>query len=318
MNIQLRTFRPGDEALILELSQAAEAVDRAERSMSAVEVDQWLTVPGVQPAQDFFIAEADGKPVGVIGFDIQVGTLEKHRAFVGGCVHPEYRRRGIGAKLMGAAEARAAEKMRGLPGGFACYFESFCRSTQADVAALFESRGMKPIRYFFSMRRDLTGDLPDGSAPENIVIRQYRDEDDEMALAVFNEAFADHWSAEPASPEDWRHFLHGVPHFRPELWFLAWAGNELAGFTFNFVDPEYIKRVGRKEGVVAEVGVRRPWRERGLATALLTRSLRALREAGMDYAMLGVDTESLTGAVRLYERLGFYERRRNVVYRKEI
>lgn len=316
MNIQLRNIKPGDEAIILELSQAADAVDRAERGLSASEVNQWLTVPGVQPEQDFFIAEADGNPVGVVGFDIQTGTLEKHRAFVGGFVHPEYRRRGIGAKLMEAVEARAAEKMRDLPGGFARYFESFCRSTQADVAALFESRGMEVARYFFNMQRDLRRDLPDAPVPDGLLIREYRDEDDGATLAALNEAFADHWGHEPLSVEEWKHFLRGVPHFRSELWLLAWAGNEIAGFTLNFVDPAYIQRVRRNEGIVGEVGVRRPWRKRGLATALVARSLHALRQAGMDYAMLGVDTENLTGAVGLYERLGFYELRRNVVYRK--
>src|SRR3990172_295307 len=108
MNIRIRNFRPGDEPAIVELYRAADAVDQAERGMMAVELNEWLTVPGVQPEQDFFVAEADGRPVGFAGFDIQTGTLDMHSAFSGGIVHPDYRRRGIATRLMETVEARAA------------------------------------------------------------------------------------------------------------------------------------------------------------------------------------------------------------------
>jgi len=62
--------------------------------------------------------------------------------------------------------------------------------------------------------------------------------------------------------------------------------------------------------------VRRPWRRRGLASALIVSALAGLRDAGMTEAMLGVDTENPSGALHLYESLGFGVREHATTYRK--
>jgi mycothiol synthase len=316
--ITIRNYTPDDKAALLAISVAADEVDRVERLMTAQELDEWLTIPGVQPCRDFFLAEVEGQPVGYAGFDVQTGSLERHTAFCEGQVHPSYRHQGVGTALMRAVEARAAEVMDGLPPGLERHFESFCRSTQTGVTALLRSRDMEPVRYFLTMQRRLEGDLPRNDVNGGLVIRPYRDEDDDKAREAFDEAFRDHWGYEPVSEADWHHFLRDVPHFRPELWFLAWDGDEVAGFTFNFVDPSHIQQAGRLEGTVGEVGVRRPWRRRGVATALLAYSLRALQQAGMEWAHLGVDSQNPNEAVTLYERVGFVTKWQNVVYKKNI
>ena len=318
MTITIRNYRPGDEPSILELFAAADAVDKAERGLSENDLREWLTIPGVEPERDFFIAEVDGAPAGVIGFDIQTGTVAKHRAFTNGVTQPGYRRRGVGTRLFEAAEARAAEKMRALPPGPTCYLEAFARSTQTDLIALLESIGLKPARYFFGMIRDVRGELPPAINPDGLLIRSFRDEDDAQAYAAFDEAFRDHWGYEQMSPAEWKHFFRDTADYNPALWFMAWDGDELAGIALNFIKAEENARVGRKQGLVGELGVRRAWRKRGVATALLRRSFHAFREAGMDYAVLGVDSENPTGALGLYQRLGFEVLRENVAYRKEI
>ena len=318
MTIQLRNYKPGDEPVILGLFKAADEADKAERGMSAVDLQEWMTSPGINPQTDFFLAEADGLPIGFIGVDALPGKREAHNAFCNGAVHPDYRRRGIGTTLMQVAEARARVLMRDFPSELPKRLNTFCRDFQTANKALYESREMAPARYFFGMQRDLRTELPTAPVPDGLVVRPFRAGDEEAAYTAFDEAFQDHWGYEPLPFELFRHELLDVPHFRPELWLLGWDGDQVAGFNFNFVDPAYIERVGRKEGIVAEVGVRRPWRKRGLATALLARSLRVLCEAGMDYALLGVDTENPHKAVRLYENVGFHEIRRNVVFRKMI
>lgn len=318
MNIHIRNFKPGDEPSILDMFKAADEVDKAERGMSANDLQAWKTWPGVNPETDFFIAEAGKEPVGIVGVDSQAGEREMHLVFCGGVVHPEYRRRGVGTQLMQVAEKRATELTSGYPKGFPRYLSVFCRCTQRDVIALLESLDMWPARYFFGMQRDLRLELSAAAVPEGICIREYRPEDECAAHAAFDEAFRDHWGYEPLTLEQFQHEFTRAPYFRPDLWFLAWDGDEIAGFTLNMVNPEYIARVGRQEGIVAEVGVRRPWRKRGVATALLNLSLLALRHVGMEYAMLGVDTANPTGAVGLYERIGFREFRHNVVYRKQL
>lgn len=316
MTIQLRNYKPGDEPVILDLFKAADEADQAERGLSAADLQEWMTAPIVNPTTDFFIAEADGVPAGFIGVDALPGKREAHNAFCNGAVQPDYRRRGIGKTLMRAAEARARELMGDFPPELPKQFNAFCRDFQTASIALYESREMAPARYFFVMQRDLKAELPTAPVPDGFVVRPFRAGDEEAAYIAFDEAFQDHWGYEPLPFELFRHEFLDASHFRSELWLLAWDGDRVAGFNFNFVNPDYIERVGRKEGIIAEVGVRRPWRKRGLATALLARSLRVLGEAGMDYALLGVDAENPHQAVRLYTNVGFHEIRRNVVYRK--
>jgi GNAT superfamily N-acetyltransferase len=57
--------------------------------------------------------------------------------------------------------------------------------------------------------------------------------------------------------------------------------------------------------------VRRPWRHRGLARAILLASLGEFWRRGRPTVALGVDAQSLTGATRLYESVGMSVRERH-------
>jgi len=84
----------------------------------------------------------------------------------------------------------------------------------------------------------------------------------------------------------------------------------------NAIYPAENEALGVQRGWLDHVSVRRPWRRRGLASALIAESLRAIRDAGMTDAALGVDAENPTGALRVYENLGFRRARTGVSYRK--
>jgi ribosomal protein S18 acetylase RimI-like enzyme len=112
-------------------------------------------------------------------------------------------------------------------------------------------------------------------------------------------------------------FFTGSANFRPDLSFVVMAGDQLVGFSYNTVCTEANARQGLQEGWIGDLGVRRAWRRRGIATALLCASMQAFCAAGLAYATLGVDTENLTGALRLYERLGFVADRRSIAFEKK-
>jgi mycothiol synthase len=73
-----------------------------------------------------------------------------------------------------------------------------------------------------------------------------------------------------------------------------------------------------KRAWLESVFTRRPWRRRGLARALIGATLVELRERGIEEAMLGVDAENPTGALALYEGLGFEIKVRSRRYRKPL
>ncbi len=84
----------------------------------------------------------------------------------------------------------------------------------------------------------------------------------------------------------------------------------------SYIDDRENLAYNRKRGWTEDISVRRPWRRRGLARALLVQSLHAVRQRGMQEAALGVDTQNQTGALNLYESVGFRAVKRWTTYRK--
>ena len=124
---------------------------------------------------------------------------------------------------------------------------------------------------------------------------------------------ADQHESTPLTYEEWRHWSFGGA-FDADLWFLAEDGSELAGILI--ARPE---RGGDDTlGWISVLGVRRPWRRRGLGRALLLHAFGELRRRGKLRAGLGVDGASPTGAVRLYENAGMRVVRRNDHWEKDL
>jgi mycothiol synthase len=186
----------------------------------------------------------------------------------------------------------------------------------AWARAAYQRAGFRIVRYSFEMRIDI-GDLAAAAWPGGITVRTFRSDDEDRVWDAINDAFADHWDFQPPTQEgrkQWRHHTLESPRFDPELWFLAEDDGELAGISLcewhRSGDPVF--------GWVQTLGVRRPWRRRGLALALLHHSFAELARRGATRVGLGVDAENTTGAVRLYERAGMHAERRTDIYEKKL
>jgi ribosomal protein S18 acetylase RimI-like enzyme len=141
----------------------------------------------------------------------------------------------------------------------------------------------------------------------------------DAVLLTVNEAFRDHWGHTDTTLEQWQHWTTDPDH-RPDMWFIAWdtEKDEPTGICGNGISPEHNARVGRQEGWVDVLAVRRAYRGQGLGRALLLTGMKALQDERMQWAMLSVDTENLTGALRLYEGAGFRPAKRSGAFRKVI
>ena len=133
-----------------------------------------------------------------------------------------------------------------------------------------------------------------------------------------NEAFRDEWGHSPPTDEDWKRFQADPQNVDPRYWRIGWDGDQIAGVIMTIVPTEENTQYGRSRVYVAGVSVRRPWRRRGLARALLSASLVAAREDGYTSAGLGVDATSLTGATDLYRSLGFVPEKTFGTWRKPL
>ena len=165
------------------------------------------------------------------------------------------------------------------------------------------------------MLRDLDDPIPDRALRDGLEIRPVVESDHRRIWDADVEAFRDHWDAAERTESDFTSWF-AAPDIDTSLWRVAWDGDEVAGSVMTFVYPNENELLGLRRGWLDHVSIRRPWRRRGLASALIADALRGLRTAGMTEAALGVDAENPTGALRVYEALGFRRARTGIAYRK--
>jgi len=246
------------------------------------------------------------------------GTADPvHDMVYEGGVHPSYRGLGLGGELLAWAEQAALPLHHERHPGRPLTLSSGCLSGSAEAVALHEECGYQASRWFHSMLRDLSEPLPPAAVPEGVRVVGYRPEMAEHARLVRNESFRDHWGSTETSAEHWA-YLMARGAFRPGVSFLAYEGCEPLGMLISREHEAYRDQTGRRDMHIAQVGTRAAARKRGIATALLATALSAARADGYDQASLDVDADSPTGAVRLYERVGFTIGHTWVVYKKQL
>jgi mycothiol synthase len=316
--ITIRTYRPEDLPAMVALMNEADAFDQMERAITLEEMEYEMTWPNYYPETDCFLAWQDGELLGYGDLFLRKGERGAENVYyTWGIVRPRWRRRGLGRCLMERLYVRATERLVEVEQG-PVYFQCGARDVEEDRKALFESFGLAPVRYYVNLARPIDNGLPPVEVPAGFRLRAFDPERDvDEVWQVDTLAFQDHWGFTGFPLDEFRRWLE-QPHFRPELWLLAVkeATGEVVGLGLSKIDPDWIAQTGRREGYVNTLGVLREYRKQGLGTALLAQSLRVLREAGMEAAHLNADSQNLTGAIHLYEQLGFRVRKTHIAYRK--
>jgi mycothiol synthase len=232
-------------------------------------------------------------------------------------VLPSYRRHGLGTALLGWCLARIRQRAAVEGPGLPIVVQDDAEEQEAGHRALLARNGFTPVRRFFLMRRPSLDDVPDVPVPEGLEVRPVTVDQRRQILEAEFEAFEDHWGSRERSEEQFKVTLSRA-ELDTDLWVVAWDGDQVAGVVENWIWPDENAELGVKRGWLERVSIRRPWRRRGLARALTSRSLVRLREAGMEEGMLGVDSENANGALGLYEGLGFEVHSRSAAYRRTL
>ena len=279
--------------------------------------NEWVS-PGFDPAENIRLVFApNGEMAGYI--EVWTNSTPLVHPWMWGRVDPEYEDMGIGTYLMYWAEERALRELPRVPAELRFAPRVGTLREAVKPKRLFEDLGYRYIRSSYHMLIEMDAPVPEPVWPEGITLRTFNPETD--AEAVYRadvDSFRDHFGFVEQPFEEgfqrFRHFVFDKQDFDPTLLFLAMDGEEVAGFNIcqahSFDDPE--------KGWVGTLGVRRPWRKRGIGLALLRHSFNEFYRRGIRKAGLGVDAQNLTGALQLYQNAGMHVEQAFDQYEKEL
>lgn len=297
MNVSEAT--EADSSRIATILNAITQEQYGESDLTEAEVRTWFA----HDELEVILAEENGE---VVGYGDRWREEERDRSWLD--VRARAGQTDAGAALLAEFELRSALDVdRG------ALSMGYVSSVDETMRGVFEAAGYESIRASYRMSLALYTLAP-AEWPEGISVGTFRPEDETVVHAAHQESFRDHWEHKDETIEKWRKWMIGSPQFDPSLWFVARDGEEVAGISLCTIhssgDPAH--------GFCRVLAVRRPWRRRGLALALLRHSFVEMAKRGMKRASLGVDAENLTGAVALYEHAGMHVERRSDCYSKPL
>jgi mycothiol synthase len=316
MAVELRPFTDGDLTEIAEISTAwnkhigIPIVDTVEL------FDEEFIEPFVDRSSDIRIASVGGRAVGYVYTYHLASETHDQRCYVFARVHPDFFARGVGTQLSAWGANRAKQKLSAGPTVGRKFLRADAPVVDVEAQQIFADLGLTPVRWFAEMRTPVS-DVPVVPAPEGVTIVEWNVADNHELRRVKNEAFADHWGSSPDDEMRWSQLTTGVAS-RPDLSLAALDGNgAVIGLvlTHRFPDDDIEDgTVVQRVGWLDKVATPRDWRGRGVASALIAHVVEKYRAAGLTHAGLYVDSANPTGAVSVYERLGFTVVRRSVTY----
>ncbi len=307
-----------DYAAIAALIAACRSADGVDVSITPDDVARGCDHPvNFDPGQDVLLAEADGQLIAYGFVHWLKQTDGTYLYLLHGWLHPGWRHQGIGHAAWAFGECRLREIAAGHADKSAGFFQCVPFESEKDQIALLETGGYRPVRYETHMVRDLGSPIPHKPLPEGLEVRPVGQADIRPVVDAMLEAFRDSWGARDPSREELEAWMR-EPFFDPGLWMVAWDGERVAGSILNFVNLDENRKYNRKRGYTEDITTRRPWRKRGLASALLVRSMQMFKDMGMTETALSVDSENLSGALRLYESLGYRKVKQQIIYRKPL
>lgn len=307
-----------DYPSMLAVIEASKEVDGTERTDSLEDITRnYQHLHNCDPFQDMVFAEVDGRVVGY-GRVWWSQTVNGKRIYSGFTfLEPAWRNKGIRRAMLRHNERRLRQIAADHPQDEEHWLEAWASDSEEHWESLLVDEGYEGVRWGFEMVRPDLENIPDLPLPEGLEVRPVPPEQYRAVFDAAKEAFRDSWefSEDWFSEEDFEAWQQDRT-FQPELWQVAWDGDQVAGMVQNFVNEAENKEYGRRRGYTEGICVRRPWRRRGLARALIARSFRVIKDLGMTEAALGVDSQNQNGALQLYKSMGFEVVKRHTTYRK--
>jgi len=265
-------------------------------------------------ATGMFMAELDRDSVGFVNAYVDKNREEKKGFIRVLGVMPDHRRKGIGRVL--AEKAVESLKERGME-----TVETMAVGDKPAGIQLWESMGFQQVRVFSLMKRSLNSLPADVGENANLTLRkilQPSEEDIELVNRLENETFREHYNFRPATIEETRFFFTQDSAFKEQEWLIAYLNGLPIGYVGVGVDQKYNTEKNAKAAWILDIGVLKEHRLKGVGTRLMLEAMKLMKTKDMNEAMLGVDDQNPTKAIKLYEKVGYRVDRKDLAYQKTI
>jgi len=273
------------------------------------------------PYQDVLIAEVSGQMIAygrVTWWQIEVSGERIYLAKW--YLRPAWRGQGLEKAFLHYNQERLRQIIRqqDIEAAFsgARLFEAQAMDFQPELTRLLEEEGFRAVQWASMMTCSDLQSVPDVPMPAGMEVRPVQPEHYRPIWDALLDAFHADPGYAPPSEEDYAAWRNSS-QFRPDLWQVAWEGNQITGMVLNYITHA---SAGDGPGLAwtEDICVRRPWRRRGLARALLARSMRMFRQLGFNQTSLGVDLNNSHGARQFYESMGYQVVSVLTIYRKPV
>ncbi|KPJ52926.1 MAG: hypothetical protein AMJ37_02095 [Dehalococcoidia bacterium DG_18] len=293
MTILISNFAPSEFDAYAQLVNEIDKVDRLGKATSVEHLKERLGQTGYHPGEDIFLAEMDGL---LVGYAEILRELEIGRVILDGAIHPAYRTRGVGTRLLEIALDRSAEL------GAEVVQIPIAQRMQASQRFV-RKRGFVVVRRHWLMT--LTKYRGEAlQLPQGFQLRPFLPGNEERLCAIQNLAFVGSWGFRPNTVDEIRYLVNtSLCHY--EGIFFITEGEEVVGYCWTMDEP-----ADKDKGYIRMMGVDPSYRGRGLGRASLVAGINYLQRRGMKAIEITVDSHNLS-AKRLYQSVGF--KRREVI-----
>jgi len=273
--LKIRSFVEEEDEVWIRIHNEAYKEYEDFRPDTMEDMEVWKKSPNFD-STGMFIAELDGKPAGAANAYLDRKRKEKMGFLRALGVVPEFRKRGVGRRLVETAIESLKE--RGMES-----VQGWTREGKLACKSLLEGMEFDLVRVFSTMRRDLERIPYNIGEHKKLRMSEIKMNMDDIKLLNWlnNETFKEHFNFRPYTVEETQFWVKNRPWCDILGIFFSYLDGKPVGYAEAGIDSKFIEHKGIRRGWIMSIEVLKPNRIRGIGTALMQQGMEFLKSKGM-------------------------------------